>query len=203
MRKNWNTENGSATSETGMKGGRKWVYPEDCCFSWSEEWSRTGLDVGSRIKLLYRCYLRGEGTGCTDWQHQRWRTLWQLDRRVLEWMECQGVGIHSSRPYFDVLNQLDLYPKEAVNGTELLFVNFGEGNCLLFACFGQNAWCRCTCRDLSWFSQDEEADGACKWQTDPFVAIVGENEMAEGKLTLKNMTTGEQSLLTSDELLKQ
>ena len=32
--------------------------------------------------------------------------------------------------------------------------------------------------------------------------IVGENEMAEGKLTLKNMTTGEQSLLTSDELLK-
>ena len=36
----------------------------------------------------------------------------------------------------------------------------------------------------------------------PFVAIVGENEMAEGKLTLKNMTTGEQSLLTSDELLK-
>ena len=35
----------------------------------------------------------------------------------------------------------------------------------------------------------------------PFVAIVGENEMNEGKLTLKNMTTGEQSLVTPDELL--
>ena len=35
----------------------------------------------------------------------------------------------------------------------------------------------------------------------PFVAIVGENEMNEGKLTLKNMTTGVQSLVTPDELL--
>jgi histidyl-tRNA synthetase len=35
----------------------------------------------------------------------------------------------------------------------------------------------------------------------PFVAIVGENEMNEGKLTLKNMTTGEQALVTPEELL--
>ena len=35
----------------------------------------------------------------------------------------------------------------------------------------------------------------------PFVAIVGENEMNEGKLTLKNMTTGEQQLLTPEELI--
>lgn len=36
----------------------------------------------------------------------------------------------------------------------------------------------------------------------PFVAIAGENEMQEGKLTLKNMTTGEQSLVVPDELIK-
>ena len=35
----------------------------------------------------------------------------------------------------------------------------------------------------------------------PYVAIVGENEMNEGKLTLKNMTTGEQALVTPEELL--
>ena len=35
----------------------------------------------------------------------------------------------------------------------------------------------------------------------PFVAIVGENEMNEGKVTLKNMETGEQSLLTPDEMI--
>ena len=35
----------------------------------------------------------------------------------------------------------------------------------------------------------------------PFVALVGENEMAEGKITLKNMESGEQSLVTVDELI--
>jgi histidyl-tRNA synthetase len=35
----------------------------------------------------------------------------------------------------------------------------------------------------------------------PFVAIVGENEMNEGKVTLKNMVSGEQSLLSPEELL--
>lgn len=35
----------------------------------------------------------------------------------------------------------------------------------------------------------------------PFVAIVGENEMNEGKVTLKNMATGEQSLLAPEELI--
>ena len=35
----------------------------------------------------------------------------------------------------------------------------------------------------------------------PFVALAGENEMAEGKLTLKNMETGEQTLVTPDELI--
>lgn len=38
-----------------------------------------------------------------------------------------GVGISfGADRIFDVLNQLDLYPKEAVNGTQLLFINFGE-----------------------------------------------------------------------------
>ena len=35
----------------------------------------------------------------------------------------------------------------------------------------------------------------------PFVAIAGETEMNEGKVTLKNMTTGEQALVTADELI--
>ena len=36
----------------------------------------------------------------------------------------------------------------------------------------------------------------------PFVALAGENEMAQGKLTLKNMETGEQMLVTPEELIK-
>ena len=37
----------------------------------------------------------------------------------------------------------------------------------------------------------------------PFVALAGENEMAAGKLTLKNMDTGEQQMLTIDELINK
>ena len=63
-----------ATSETGMKGVEESEFILKTVASLGVKSEvETGLDVGSRIKLLYRCYLRGEGTGCTDWQHQRWR----------------------------------------------------------------------------------------------------------------------------------
>ena len=37
----------------------------------------------------------------------------------------------------------------------------------------------------------------------PFVALAGENEMNAGKLTLKNMETGEQQMLTIEELIEK
>ena len=115
-----------------------------------------------------------------------------------------GVGISfGADRIFDVLNQLDLYPKEAVNGTELLFVNFGEKEtayCLPVLVKMRDAGVRAEIYPDS--AKMKKQMGYANDKQIPFVAIVGENEMAEGKLTLKNMTTGEQSLLTSDELLK-
>ena len=115
-----------------------------------------------------------------------------------------GVGISfGADRIFDVLNQLDLYPKEAVNGTELLFVNFGEKEtayCLPVLSKMRDAGVRAEIYPDS--AKMKKQMGYANDKQIPFVAIVGENEMAEGKLTLKNMTTGEQSLLTSDELLK-
>ena len=103
---------------------------------------------------------------------------------------------------FDVLNQLDLYPKEAVNGTQLLFINFGEKEtayCLPIAAKARQAGIR----------TEVFPDGAkMKKQMSyanakqiPFVALAGENEINEGKVTLKNMVTGEQILVNPDELL--
>ena len=114
-----------------------------------------------------------------------------------------GVGISfGADRIFDVLNQLDLYPKEAVNGTELLFVNFGDKEaayCLPILTKVREAGVRAEIypdaskmKKQMVYANDKQI---------PFVAIVGENEMNEGKLTLKNMTTGEQSLVTPDELL--
>ena len=114
-----------------------------------------------------------------------------------------GVGISfGADRIFDVLNQLDLYPKEAVNGTELLFVNFGDKEaayCLPILTKVREAGVRAEIYPDA--SKMKKQMGYANDKQIPFVAIVGENEMNEGKLTLKNMATGEQSLVTPDELL--
>ena len=114
-----------------------------------------------------------------------------------------GVGISfGADRIFDVLNQLDLYPKEAVNGTELLFVNLGDKEaayCLPILTKVREAGVRAEIYPDA--SKMKKQMGYANDKQIPFVAIVGENEMNEGKLTLKNMTTGEQSLVTPDELL--
>lgn len=114
-----------------------------------------------------------------------------------------GVGISfGADRIFDVLNQLDLYPKEAVSGTELLFVNFGDKEaayCLPILTKVREAGVRAEIYPDA--SKMKKQMGYANDKQIPFVAIVGENEMNEGKLTLKNMTTGEQSLVTPDELL--
>ena len=114
-----------------------------------------------------------------------------------------GVGISFGADLiYDVLNQLDLYPKDAVDGTQLLFVNFGEAEAayvLPVLAKVRAAGIRAEIYPDS--AKMKKQMGYANNKAIPFVAIVGENEMNEGKLTLKNMTTGEQSLVTPDELI--
>lgn len=119
----------------------------------------------------------------------------------MDGMSGVGISFGADRIY-DVLNQLDLYPKEAVNGTQLLFVNFGEKEAeyslpILFK--ARTAGIRAEIYPDSAKMKKQMSYANSKMI--PFVAIVGENEMNEGKVTLKNMTTGEQSLLSPDELV--
>ena len=114
-----------------------------------------------------------------------------------------GVGISfGADRIFDVLNQLDLYPKETVTGTELLFVNFGAAEaayCLPVMAQARQTGVRCEIYPDSAKMKKQMSYANAK--AVPFVAIVGENEMNEGKVTLKNMATGEQLLLTPDEMI--
>lgn len=114
-----------------------------------------------------------------------------------------GVGISfGADRIFDVLNQLDLYPKETVTGTELLFVNFGEQEaayCLPVMAEARKAGVRCEIYPDAAKMKKQMSYANAK--NVPFVAIVGENEMAEKKVTLKNMTTGEQTLVSPSELV--
>ena len=115
-----------------------------------------------------------------------------------------GVGISfGADRIYDVLNQLDLYPKNSVNATQLLFVNFGEAEAayvLPILSKVRAAGIRAEVYPDSTKMKKQMSYANSK--AIPFVAIVGETEMNEGKVMLKNMTTGEQALITPDELVE-
>ncbi|MDH6313997.1 histidyl-tRNA synthetase [Parabacteroides sp. PFB2-10] len=119
----------------------------------------------------------------------------------LEGVSGVGFSFGADR-IFDVLNQLDLYPKESLLTTQLLFVNFGSREeTWLLPVLQQvrQAGIRTELypEPVKMKKQMSYADT----KKIPFVAIVGETEMSEGKIMLKDMLTGEQSLLTPEALL--
>ena len=114
-----------------------------------------------------------------------------------------GVGISfGADRIFDVLNQLNLYPQSAVSTTQVLFVNFGEKEadyCLKALREVRNAGIRTEIfPDKAKMKKQMSYANA---KNIPFVALVGETEMAESKITLKDMATGEQILMTTEELI--
>ena len=119
----------------------------------------------------------------------------------MEGMSGVGISFGADRIY-DVLNQLDLYPKEAVNGTLLLFVNFGEAEAAyVLPVLAQVRAAGIRAEIYPDAAKMKKQMSYANAKMVPFVAIVGENEMKEGKVMLKNMTSGEQSLVTPDELV--
>lgn len=119
----------------------------------------------------------------------------------MDGMSGVGISFGADRIY-DVLNQLDLYPEDASFGTQLLFVNFGEAEAayvLPVLAKVRAAGIRAEIYPDSAKMKKQMSYANAKMI--PFVAIVGENEMNEGKITLKNMATGEQSLYTPEELV--
>lgn len=119
----------------------------------------------------------------------------------MEGMSGVGISFGADRIY-DVLNQLNLYPKEAVNGTQLLFVNFGEAEAAyVLPVLAQVRAAGIRAEIYPDAAKMKKQMSYANAKMVPFVAIVGENEMKEGKVMLKNMTSGEQSLVTPEELV--
>ena len=114
-----------------------------------------------------------------------------------------GVGISfGADRIYDVLNGLDLYPKEAVNGTKLLFINFGDKETAY--CLPVVRVCRAAGISTEMFPDKAKMKKQMSYanaKAIPFVVLAGDNEIAENKFTLKNMTTGEQHLVTTEELI--
>ena len=114
-----------------------------------------------------------------------------------------GVGISFGVDrIYDVLNALDLYPKDSLQTTQVLFINFGEK---------ETAYCMPIAAQLRQAGIRTELYPDCvkmKKQMSyanakqiPMVVLAGDNEINAGKVALKNMLTGEQSLVSVEELI--
>lgn len=112
-----------------------------------------------------------------------------------------GISFGADRIY-DVLNTLDLYPKETTNSTQILFINFGEK---------ETAYCLPLVNEARSHGVSAEMyPDAVKMKKQmsyanakqiAFVAMAGENEMKENKITIKNMETGEQILVPISDFM--
>ncbi|MFV0522461.1 MAG: histidine--tRNA ligase [Mangrovibacterium sp.] len=117
--------------------------------------------------------------------------------------DVSGVGVSfGADRIYDVMTQLNLFPKEALTTTKVMFANFGlaeEAYCLPII---QNLRKRGISAEI--YPSEAKMKKQMTWANRkdiPFVALVGESEMLENKITLKNMKTGEQQLLTINEII--
>jgi histidyl-tRNA synthetase len=114
-----------------------------------------------------------------------------------------GVGISFGVDrIYDVLNALDLYPKDSLNTTQVLFINFGEQEtayCLPIINKVRASGIRAEIYPDATKMKKQMSYANAKQI--PFVVLAGESEMAAQKVTLKNMETGEQQLVTTEELI--
>ena len=112
-----------------------------------------------------------------------------------------GVGISfGADRIYDVLNALDLYPAEARTSTQVMFVNFGDAEAAASMKMMKELRHAGVAVEIypdaaKMKKQMAYANGAGV----PFVAMVGESEMAQGKMALKNMITGDQQTVSAAE----
>ena len=117
-------------------------------------------------------------------------------------MSGVGISFGADRIY-DVLNELDLFPKTLQCATQILFATFGQAE-LQYAL----GWAKALRAEGIAVEVYPEATkmkkqmGYADNKKIPFVAIVGGNEMESNQVMLKNMSSGEQNLVDLAQLLQ-
>ena len=115
-----------------------------------------------------------------------------------------GVGISfGADRIYDVLTELDLFPKELLTATQILFATFGTEE--LHYALGWAKDLRAAGIAVEVYPEPTKMKkqmGYADAEGIPYVAIVGGDEMAQNKVMLKNMTSGEQKLAEFGELVK-
>ena len=116
-----------------------------------------------------------------------------------------GVGISfGADRIYDVLNTLELYPKDTLASTKVLFVNFGEKEGAQSLQYVMKL--RANGIPAEIYPDSTKMKKQMSYANDKnvaFVAMVGETEMANGTIALKCMETGEQENLTIDDVISK
>ena len=114
-----------------------------------------------------------------------------------------GVGISfGADRIYDVLNTLDLYPAETSSATTVMFTNFGTAEAAASLKIAKQLRAAGISAEVyPESSKMKKQMGYADALNVPFVAIVGETELAENKLMLKEMATGNQQLLSIEQAI--
>ncbi len=116
-----------------------------------------------------------------------------------------GVGISfGADRIYDVLNALDLYPSEATATTKVMFANMGETE--TETAFNAAKQLRQAGISVMVYPDNAKMKKQFGYADDmaiPYVAIIGETEIKENKITLKEMATGTQEMLTVEEAINK
>ena len=119
----------------------------------------------------------------------------------MDGMSGVGISFGADRIY-DVMNQLELYPQEAMQTTKVMFVNFGEKEAMhSLQIIGELRTAGISAELFPSSDKMKKQMGYANNKAIPFVAIIGEQEMNDGTVALKNMVTGEQKNVTTEELI--
>ncbi len=114
-----------------------------------------------------------------------------------------GISFGADRMY-DVLEELKLFPEESLKTTQVLFVCFDEKGIEFALPLAQQFRNENISTEL--YPSAEKLKKQMKYANDkkiPFVIVIGDEEMKSGKLAFKNMNSGEQRLLSSDEIISE
>ena len=120
----------------------------------------------------------------------------------MEGVSGVGISFGADRIY-DVMNQLNLYPNEAIHNTQIMFVNFGEKEAIhSLGIIGELRKCGISAELFPSSDKMKKQMGYANNHSIPYVAIIGEQEMNDGTIAVKDMATGEQKQMNIEELKK-
>jgi histidyl-tRNA synthetase len=195
-----------ATSEIGLKGIDELVYVIETASNLGLQTANLVFDVTLARGLNYYTGAIFEvkadgvkmGSICGGGRYDNLTDLFGMPN-----MSGVGISFGADRIY-DVMKELELFPKEVEKGLEVLFVNFGsseEAYCLPLVKSIRKKGIACEL-----YPSKAKMQKQMKYANDvnvKYVAIVGENEMVKGVIQLKNMESGEQVEVNIEELIAQ